>query len=198
MTNSHPHRQLPIVRLGAHAGALTLLLLFGIGYYLCIVRPQYAARQQHLDEASRLATLQQSANNAVETESQLRRELEELRQRNAEFRQRIPALADEHQFLQAFNRKAAELDMQVLDFQRRGMDEHATHSSLRVDIKCHGTHAAMCQLLTWLKNLDRLTIVEQYTVVSDMASPRHDISISLVLIYGFQDTKANGEETHDV
>lgn len=197
MSNFNRKRELGMTRLSVHLGALLALLICGVVYSVLIIRPQEVARQELADQTQRLESLRQAALASRSTEMDLRTTLARIEEREAHLRSTIPAAADEHEVLQAVTQAADETGLQIVDYQRTGIVDEQTHSSLRLDVKCRGEYAPMCHFIDRIRNLDRLILVERLRVTSDLASAQHDFTISLMFVYGLKPDASTAGELHD-
>ncbi len=179
---------------GAHGAALVLLLVAGCIYFTCAAGPLSNQRRRDAAEIGRLRQLQSSASRARATHADIRTALNDLEQRGEAVKQRIPKDANEHEFLSALSQAARKAGLEVVDYRRHGVAQRETHATLSIGLKCRGTHAALCDVLHHLHQVDRIVTIENLTVTSDLATEQQAIEMTVVLLYGL---RTRGEEAGD-
>lgn len=197
MSSQDQTKRLRLLRVGVHAAAAAALLLGAAIYYAFAARPLMIGRQQRLADTQRLEAMQQAVASARGTQIELRTTLANIQRREAELVRRIPLLADEHELLHALTQAAQEAGLHVVDYRREGVADEATHSTLRIGVKCRGSYVALCAVLDRLQNLQRLVIIENLNVTSDMASDDQAIVMTIVLFYGLKTSTPPQEDVND-
>ena len=188
-------KQLRFLRWGVHGAAAAVLLIVTAVFYMLGMRPLVESRQSRLSEIERSEKMHEAAASAAVTQVKLQSELADLKQRESRLLQRIPDEAQEHNFLQAIAQAAAKASLQIVDYQSNGVTADDTRSVLRISVSCRGSYAALCRVLDHLHKHDRLIIIENLRVTSDMANQEQAIQLSIALIFGLKaPTSAKGSD----
>lgn len=161
-------------------GAVLCACLIGIvGYF--IARPLAESRKTSTNEAIRLERL-------VHTNRQMYAELDALRQefsiaeeRANAIRRRIPTNREEAEMLENLSQLAKETRVTIKDYRRGEMTQNERFARMQVQLQCLGSFASICEFLSAINDLQRLTTIDSLQITTAEDPNRYPVNLTIAL-----------------
>ncbi len=98
---------------------------------------------------------------------------------------RIPATAQESEFLAQISTLARNADLTIQEFRPGSVTEHATHRELEISLAASGPYRSLCEFLGGLDGLPRLCRVQSLSVDRNVGeqSDRYPVRMSVVVYF---------------
>jgi len=171
---------------GFLAVALVLTVFYQLGYArLADQGEAYEKRAEQLDQL--LAT-----SDAIRRKHQsLRQELNNLEQEAATMHRRLPPDLQKEQFEGAVRKAADEVGFDFEKFTWSTPNPTPSYSLAEVTVDGVGSFASICQFLSEINQLARITKISRLQLKSDPNSESYPFQVAFVLVCGIQSNDTN-------
>jgi len=183
------------LKLAINLGGIFASLVISLTYYFQIHTP---LEEQAEADHQRVEQVRDLLGEAVELRKQRATLLEEqqaLEKLVEGVHERLPATADDGEFLAVAAQVAKEEGLQIIDYQRGQAALKEGHSQIDLGLKCIGDYAGLCRFLTRLEEMPRVSNVTQLRLQTLPGKSVYPVEIRLVLYYGLETKLAIAGET---
>jgi len=192
--NPNKNNQLRYANWALHAGgslavALVLTTFYQLGYAKLVEQSEaYSNRSEQLNQL--LAT-----SDAVKRKHQLlRQELDNLEQEAATMHRRLPHDLQKELFEDSLFAAALKVGLSLENTDWNTPKHTPTHSLAEVTVEGIGSFASVCQFLSEVSQLARITKISHLQLQSDTESETYPFEVTFVLVYGIESNDTDKKE----
>jgi type IV pilus assembly protein PilO len=174
-----------------HYAGLAVVLVVGAAAYHWLYTPM---QQDIFDAEVRLDELTQSGRNADAIRREHKRlssRLEEIEDRYAALRRRVPRNAEAGTFLKDVSQIAHEEKLAISNFQPADSVEGDGYTAMEVMLNGQGSFASICSFFDRLSKVQRLSKVRRLSVTVDPQSDTYPMEATIVIYFGLNAQRAD-------
>ncbi len=168
------------------AGSLHLTGVAGVvlclgGFYALVFQPLRQSQADHVARVEQIDKLLVHTGTEENEHRQLRTQLREMKESVAKLHHQLASDASEASVIEDLSRLAADVDLEVLDYQIGLTQSLPTHSQTEIEFRCHGSYASICQFLQKAEQLTKTTKLSKFELNSGKNSDQYPIQLTFVL-----------------
>jgi Tfp pilus assembly protein PilO len=194
MKNSSEKSLISFDRIIHAVGLAALLATAGVAWVL-VLQPIEQRRMDCDKRIGELEPLLVSSSDVEQHHRELTEQRDEIEQRAAAFRERIPDQPHEAEFLGQIAQLADRVGLLIRDYRPGTSSTCDSYSQLEVLLAGEGTYASICGFLDELGKLSRLTSVARLEITTQHTSDIYPVTMTLVIYYGAgRDNETNAKK----
>ena len=164
------------------AGVAVILLTVG-GFYGLVHQPLQRKQARHRARTEQLKQLFVNTGTEAVEYRDLNSRLNEMKKTVENLHRQLADHASETRVIEELSSIAAEVDLDVLDYQVGLTKSLPTHSQTEVEFRCHGSYASICQFLEKAEQLTRTTKLSRFELKAERNSRSYPIQMTFVLYF---------------
>ncbi len=164
------------------AGVAVILLTLG-GFYGLVYQPLQRRQAEHRARTEQLKQLLVNTGTEAVEYRDLSNRLSKMKKTVENLHRQLADHASETMVIEELSGIAAEVNLEVLDYQVGLTKSLPTHSQTEVDFRCHGSYASICRFLEKAEHLTRTTKLSKFELKSEKNSRSYPIQMTFVLYF---------------
>ncbi len=164
-----------------HLSGVAVVVLTVGGFYALVYQPLQRKQAEHVSRTEQLDRLLVRTGTEGSEYRQLRNELSEMKESVEKLRLHLASHSSETGVIETLSGIAAEVDLEILDFQIGLTESLLTHSQTEVEFRCHGSYASICRFLEKAEQLTKTTKLSKFELQSEENSRGYPIQLTFVL-----------------
>ncbi len=158
------------------------MVAFAIGvFYALVFRPLQHKQEEHTARSEQLDLLLIQTGTEASEYRGLHKQLADMKDSVAEMHRQLAGQASETSVIEELSSIAAEVDLEVLDYQVGLTQSLPSHSQTEVEFRCHGSYASICRFLQKAEHLTKTTKLSTFELSSEKKSHGYPIQLTFVL-----------------
>lgn len=171
----------PVFALSLHAiGATVTLAMLFLSYKL-IHQPLERKQQADAARIEQLGQLLKKNGTEAKEYRSLQSQLSQMRQAVAEVHDQLTDNVSSDDVLSSLQQLAAELDLEVLNYQVSPPQHHQQHTLSKIELSCNGSYASICNFLNKAEQLAKVTKLTKFGLDAEAKNQSYPIQLTFVL-----------------
>lgn len=194
-TSQKTDANLSRLKLAINLGGIVACFVTSLSYYSLIHKPLQEKAEADHQRVNQVRGLLGEAMKLRKQRAALSTEQRALEKLVAGVHERLPATAEDGEFLAVAAQVAEDEGLQIIDYQRGQATTKDGHSQIDLGLKCIGDYAGLCRFLTRLEEMPRVSNVTQLRLQTLPGKKLYPVEIRLVLYYGLETKLADTDLT---
>ena len=178
------NRSLKTTHLAINGVCISALLLCAFAYYAYVFSPLEQRKTDAEQEIARLRTRITTTQRSHKGKKELSNELDNLKNRARQVRERIPDEPREANFLGLVSTAAVANGLVIDDYRRGRAADKGSHWELEITLHGRGSFAGICRFVNQLESLPRQVTIRDFQIKRETKEDTYPIVLSVLLYYG--------------
>ena len=169
--------------MAVHGGLALLMAGIFMAVQSLVLKPLNEKHQTARQQVSEIDTILERTSEFAEENASLVEKMKSIQSRADLINDRIPASPKEAEFLQPATTAAKQTNIEILDYNRGETDSVGDYAELHVHFTIQGGYEDLCEFISRVENLPRISRVNQVKMETDSRSDIYPIDLSLILFF---------------
>lgn len=164
---------------GLHAVGAGGLVTAAVVAYFVVFAPKLARFTTNEAKRQQLQALMEKGPRLRQEWEEQKQALASRRSQQQSFREKLPAMPREDEFLAQVAQLARSVGLAVRDYRPGEVTSRGNYSELEIELSCEGNYESLCRFLNGLPTLPRLSSLTGIEVQSQANQPVYPIRLNL-------------------
>lgn len=151
------------------------------GFYALVYQPMQRNREGHMSRSEQLDMLLIKTGTERAEYRRLRNQLSKMKESVDKIHRQLADRPSEATVIEDLSDIAADVGLEVLDYQIGLTEKQQPYSQTEVEFRCHGSYASICKFLDKAQQLTETTKLSKFELNSEKKSHGYPIQLTFVL-----------------